>query len=546
MKIGVIATEKEDLEAVYAMGLDSTVVFTSYAGIRNAPWPVFVFEQIEDMNGYMRGLEDYLKDCDMVLAIEATRLASFQAARYAQKNRIPFIVYSSEKVIDFYANYRNVLAMRHDILESAAALLVPSDLSKHLYEITLKPKIHLYAPQPKMDFRFDVKKRDRFRKHVALPIDKKVFVVELPLDQDSPAKLLIEAIAILKERSKEDFHCVFIGAGEKARELKLQVIERQLQSTICFLHENVDAYRDDLYSAADVVIHFHNHEENEGFPYAILDAAYSGAVLALSIQSPVYKQVSHLAHAIIQSNLTEVIHVLSTCLDQVRTFEQRLHIADNWSVTKLDLSVYQGPMLADYFQLATMSPTERLKILDSIVLPRTMNVSYEKGLALYQMQNYELAIDHLHNALQLNPNHEASYVLLGDISLRSHSHEEAITFYKRVLGINQESSEALLGIGVIHLRLGLYDQALHWFERSITTHKNYPSKAISLMIQACRESHNKPHVSRSLERVMEYFPEDSSVLLSLGQTYLDMGRHEQGNDLINRAIAIQNKTSISA
>ena len=61
-----------------------------------------VFENIQDMPGYMRGLEDELASCNLIVGIETSRLSTFQAVRAARKYGIPMVVVVNEFKPYFY------------------------------------------------------------------------------------------------------------------------------------------------------------------------------------------------------------------------------------------------------------------------------------------------------------------------------------------------------------------------------------------------------------------------------------------------------------
>ncbi len=138
-------------------------------------------------------------------------------------------------------------------------------------------------------------------------------------------------------------------------------------------------------------------------------------------------------------------------------------------------------------------------------------------------------------ALQDNPQNGAAMRGLGFLALQGHSHEESLTFFRRALSANGGDAQAMFGIGMVHRRIGLADDALLWFEKAITTDPAYTT-AITTLTQTCIEAKNARRAEEILERVMDVTGETSQVLMALGRVYLAQGKSDIGNRTLQRAL----------
>ena len=81
-------------------------------------------------------------------------------------------------------------------------------------------------------------------------------------------------------------------------------------------------------------------------------------------------------------------------------------------------------------------------------------------------RSYDLALQHMHRALQMNPNNQWSTADMGTIKLHLGQAEEALVWLQRAKEIDPYFSEPwyLRAIGEAHMNLHHYEEALRAFE----------------------------------------------------------------------------------
>jgi len=140
--------------------------------------------------------------------------------------------------------------------------------------------------------------------------------------------------------------------------------------------------------------------------------------------------------------------------------------------------------------------------------------------------------------LQANESNHRSYSGLGFIAYQTHSHDEAITFFKRALANAQDDAPALMGIGLIHRRLGMPDEALHWLEHAVQA-DGANKKAMSALLQTCTECLRVERAIATVERLVELRGEESPLLMTLGQLHLRAGNSQLADELMKKANSLR-------
>ena len=104
-------------EAISAFHVVEVYALDGYEGPLQTTLPVTMFPIIPDMPGFMRDLDRFLSGADHIIAVETSRLYSFQALRAARKLGIKFSCIAHEYSPFVYEKYANIRAIQHDIYQ---------------------------------------------------------------------------------------------------------------------------------------------------------------------------------------------------------------------------------------------------------------------------------------------------------------------------------------------------------------------------------------------------------------------------------------------
>jgi CHAT domain-containing protein len=119
---------------------------------------------------------------------------------------------------------------------------------------------------------------------------------------------------------------------------------------------------------------------------------------------------------------------------------------------------------------------EAIKCLDQAIdiNPNNDASQNNKGVILLKSGRYEEAIKFYDRAIEINPNNDDAWNNKGAILLKSGRYEEAVKFYDRAIEINPNNDNALTGKGNFLSKLGMYEEAISYYDRVLAiTRGNY-------------------------------------------------------------------------
>lgn len=532
-----------------------------------------IYPHLNDMPGYMRGLEEQLQESDLIVAAETSSLAAFQAVRVARKDNIPSLILCDEVRPLFYAGYPNIRAIQSDVIEHATAFATSSQLARASLQIEGVADERLHAARHPIDLeRFKVSDagRAKFRKYVGLNPQDFVITIQERLTPASRVMEVIQAVrlcATLKPMLAPRLRLLVVGDGDQAKELKYAAFDHGLGKQVMFLHQHCEPFLHDLYAASDMVVHMrHNSPDlHEAYPLHILEAGACGALPIVSahtvaaealgksavvLQDDSFQnlalQIGDLglnADAYLRKREAVVKHlqaeftVAATSKHLEAAVKPLLAIAENGGPKQLDFAS-EVMRYEDLIRAGRADDT--VVMLEEAILRHTLPTSRSelmrlKGEALTRCGRAEDAIQAYTESLQLNDTNAHSYRALGYLSLQSHAHEEAVTFFKKALANDPDDASSLIGVGMVYRRLGLPDESLHWFETAVQKSQS-EGRAIGGFVQVCLECSDPNRALAAVERAIDTRGEHSSLMVAKGQLLIKVGRTTEGNDLLQKSL----------
>ena len=110
---------------------------------------------------------------------------------------------------------------------------------------------------------------------------------------------------------------------------------------------------------------------------------------------------------------------------------------------------------------------------------------------------------------------------------------EAVSFFKKSLGMNINDWRALFWMSLVHQRIGLYEDALYWLKKSIALGVK-DKIVITALIQFCAECPSDDLARTTLEEAVETVGEDPNLMVALAQAYVRCGRTGIGAQIMNK------------
>lgn len=559
--------------------LDSEAIFQKYpTGIN-----LKIYHPIEDMPGYMKGLEEEVASADVVIVHGLSQLGSFQGVRAALRFEKPILGIMDESQPTLYRNYHNIRAVRRDLINNVDRWIATHIQAKSilLMEGAEEAKITMASYGVDVDkYSFSAAGREKFRKLAGLGSDDIVILYFGELEtcyRPSDLLLTLKYLKMWSPEIAEKVRILFAGNGSLDRDLKMQCLELGIGRQVAFLHNDLAALERDVYCASDFIVNLRNGDVNFELPtpLQILNAMACGVTPILSPGSPASEWVRECGVILSQDTFNDLGDSLvgylqnGTSISDIKEHNTSfIHkhfaaskIAKSWcSVIEQELNrisdMFQRDRFAwqefissvgrlrnegkpdaalesieDWLCRVIENPTKRCEILNL------------KGEILVDQNQLDDATDALALAIEVDASNIRSYLTLGRISVLSHSLEEAIAFYKRALAYEPNSVEAFMGIGMVYLRGKLFDQAIAWMIESVKRNRDN-QKAVVALTQACLQNPSIKQSITAMENAMEWVGDHPTVMMALGQLYLRDGRIEEGRKLLDRALAMGQRPEI--
>jgi tetratricopeptide (TPR) repeat protein len=535
-----------------------------------------LFENIPDMPGYLRGLEEELAQCDAIIGLETSRLGTFQAVRAARKFDKPLAVVVNEHLPFFYERYANIRAIQFDICNKADLFLATSSLAAHALQLDRVPLEAIKRVRPVVNtqkFRPSPEARTRFRQYVGIGPDELVVLFHSELEAWNRPELVVQAYHLLARQRLIDparVRLLFAGTGALAPDLKYRCFALGIGRAAMFLHQDPEPFIADLYAASDILAAPRpmKTEFHEELPLFVLEAMASGVAPVVGVGSLAQEFAAEAAQVSLEDSpeaLAATLHRLlgdhellrrmsMTATEIART---RHGGADGDAIVaeiqaliaghrqRLDGGAGRANLAEEVETLRrrfeqghiadALVRIEELLLADPPASSEKAELLCMKGEALQVGGELEGAMNAFSDSLKINDKNPRCYRGLGVISWQGHSNEEALMFYRKALALGPDDSETMLGIGLVYRRLGLVEDALFWLEKCLSR-DDYPPSAVVALTQSCMEAPRTEYCIKVLERVIDVVGEGPSLLMTLGQLYMNTGRVEQGHAMLQRAL----------
>lgn len=529
-----------------------------------------VFENIAEMPGYMRDLEDQIEGNDFVVCFETSRLATFQAVRIARKLGIPSGVIVNEYQPFFYENFQNIRAVQYDVMQKADIFWPTTAQAAGTLLADGVPREKITRVNVPVDldrFRYQPAGRAKFRNYIGIKDNEIVILVRSPHEAWSQIQTLLAAFSIVKKRgavNSRNVRLLLAGDGAKARDLKLKSFDLGIGGHTMFLHQDCEPFLTDLYCAADLIFEpkLSRGDFLPEIPTHVLEAmacnvvpmVLSGSVaaemagdagfvcnedspesIAMVLQGiladPVSYELKRLAaqrrvHR--EFALTSQAAVLARSLTEVLATHQ--HSADG--VTSL---LEQAKLLVQAGkERDALVVLEECEVLGVKTNMERAQLHLIRGDAFYALGDMDAATREYSNCMRLDDRNTECLRGLGFVSWKGHSNEEAMIFFRKAIALKQDDRKSQYGIGMVYRRLGLLEESLFWLEQSLIGPER-PESAVIAYSQTCIQMNRPERAAERIEKAMDTVGEHPTLMMTLGQLYLTLGRIPEAQDLMSRA-----------
>lgn len=535
--------------------------------------PIKVFEEVPEMPGFIRSLESNLASWDVILCLDSSRLSSFQAVRAAIKNRIPVVCFINEGELNRYLGYKNIRAIQQEVFSKADQLIVSSEKARSdlILEGVSPKKVEVNPLGSTINnFIYSDKKRMRFRESVGIMPHELLVTIIGDLSDDHHYDQCFFALVKLSRWNRSlaaRLKVMLVGNGAAFDHLSYLAYDLGIGKQILFLRQEIDSFAIDLYCASDLIIDLpsENPDTLITYPRWILDAMLCRAVPIAIANSDSDKMLGDRFRRIYLSsdaffecfkNILLDLPGLAIegvyCEHYIKENFNNENVAVSWASILRGLLSKRMSSFSNEFEFLDGVEDMLINKCFSNVLDEIKNVENElesmkdvhlskllrfRGDAFAGLSRFKLAVEAYQSSIEIDSRNYRSYLGLGEVSLRSKAYDDAILFFRKVLSLRADCSEAYLGIGICYKCTGKLDESIFVLLRSLSLAQS-SKRALITLVQIAYELPNTELAIEYLEQAREYVGEESTLMFALGKLYIKEGLNEYGLEAITKAEAL--------
>lgn len=489
--------------------------------------PVIMFPNIPDMPGFMRDLDRFILGADIVVAIESSRLFSFQALRAARKLGIKFCAVVHEYSPFVYERYANIRAIQHDIYENADKFFATSRRAEQLLQmegVSGGRVTRLPVSVKGSEFAFSELKREKFRKYVGIPSEATLLTIKTSLEDLEPALSVIQGVRLCMNRlsasDRANIRFLVCGDGKAHVKLKYEASDMGLGPQALFLAQDTTPFLSDLLSATDVLIEgrWMHKRDPEPLPWHVLGAACSGTQIIVPRGAIADEWLSGVeVHKVDDSTPMDLAFTLFDVVTNLPSAEARVLSASQSSLRltpALPSAVIVRSLVEDcqhdekitrrqglsHFIKAHQVPVTYKDARDVLLkceelrdfastceVENYSEILRIRGDALVALSRADEAIQSFEQSLKVHQTNFQALRGLGYLAWHGYSHEDALSFFKRGLAVNPNDYQCLMGVGLVYRRLKMFEESVFWLQKAVAV-GGPESPSMSILVQACLEN----------------------------------------------------------
>ena len=171
------------------------------------------------------------------------------------------------------------------------------------------------------------------------------------------------------------------------------------------------------------------------------------------------------------------------------------------------------------------------------VLPRDY-VEQVAGTILCKLGSVDEGLDRLRSAMRLRPSRQNTAAYVQQIDEVPDHHEEAMGLYLEMLALNDKDQFALLGLGMMYLRMGEPSQAEPLLLKALKQNPQDPIAQYEIGNMLCDQEHYEEAVPHYLAALKHDYWMPQWCWGNLAYCYQKADRLEDAADAIEKALAL--------
>jgi tetratricopeptide (TPR) repeat protein len=549
---------------------------------------------------FLGGLENEIRDADVVVAVGEASLSTYQAmkARRSMQNRLliwqnaprPPSTLGLWKATPFAAlppQMTREKTIRREVLKTCDAILsLDKEGASWAYLEGVNPQ-RIRRLNRGIDTKifnlekWESNKRD-IRKALGLAANDFVFLHLGPLEIDSGALDSVFAFKSLLQSHSQfagKVKLLFCSTGASSADVRQTVVDLQLDDHVYFLNPSESGNKllvanqlSPLIAACDSLIHSPLAPTN-GSPQRYLDTSYDilcGLACGITILTNGFGWAGEFAGRFYKTFSGGNIHSLSRAMfDSIdkrdklanvrraafKTIENELNFdqtVDEFS--KILLNALSGPQVQNQDSIeACFEQIERTiqgkQYLDAIHLinkafgmsdlATTQKASLFRhiGDCFTKLGDLENGQANYTRALELDPYCAKSLIGLGTVALQQQNYNVAVPQFQKAVGLSPRDDMASLGLGLAFEGLGELEEARRWTSRAC--HLNIENTvAIFNLVKLAYDTEIFTEAEEVVSRYVGLHPHDINMVFTLGGLAFRSGKLDEATKLMENILML--------
>jgi protein O-GlcNAc transferase len=163
--------------------------------------------------------------------------------------------------------------------------------------------------------------------------------------------------------------------------------------------------------------------------------------------------------------------------------------------------------------------------------------NYNLGVVLFNNRQYDEAIAHFQQALEIEPNLLHAYNYIGNAFQEKKQFDGAITYYQKAISINPADPTAYMNLGILFQNLKHHEKALRYFNDALkinpTLYQAHDFIGFLLDVEGHREK-----AAESYRASLEINPHSITALINLGNLLAKQGKLNEAEHFHKLAMRI--------
>jgi tetratricopeptide (TPR) repeat protein len=549
---------------------------------------------------FLGGLENEIRDAEVVVAVGEASLATYQAlkARRSLQNRLlvwqnaprPPTTLGLWRATPFATlppQMTREKTIRREVLKTCDAIIsLDKEGASWAYLEEVNPqrirRINRGVNTQIFNLeKWDANKRD-IRKALGLAANDFIFLQTGPLEVDSGTLDTVYAFkSMLQSHNKlvGKVKLLFCSTGSASADVRQAIVDLQIEDHVFFLNPSDSGNKllvanqlSPLIAACDVLIHSPLAPSN-GSPHRFLDTTYDilcGMACGVTIVSNGFGWVGEFAGRFYKTFAGGNIHSLSRVMFEsiekrekltnvrraaFKAVENELNFqqaAEEFS--KIIVHSLSGPQIQDNNSVdAIFDQIEKTihgkQYLDAIALinkafslseittTQRANLFRHIGDCFTKLGDLENGNANYTRALELDPYCAKSLIGLGTISLQQHNYNVAVPQFQKAVGLSPRDDMASLGLGLAFEGLGELEEARRWTSRACNLNIEN-TVAIFNLVKLAYDTEVFAEAEEVVSRYVGHHPHDINMIFTLGGLAFRSGKFDEATKLMENILLL--------